>query len=90
MFGRKTLRFERHKQRQFTQQKKRNFRQVSSQKPVSSKAWFTYACGMPSCDCIIMPLLAAEIPAKLNSSQLSRPTADVTVALEAIGEQMFT
>ena len=33
-----------------------------------------------------MPLLAAEIPAKLNSSQLSRPTADVTVALEAISE----
>jgi hypothetical protein len=35
-----------------------------------------------------MPLLAAEIPAKLNSSQLSRPAADVTEALEAIGEQM--
>jgi hypothetical protein len=33
---------------------------------------------------ITMPLLAAEIPAKLSSSQLSRPTADVTVALEAI------
>jgi hypothetical protein len=27
-----------------------------------------------------MPLLAAEIPAKLTSSQLSRPTADVSVA----------
>jgi hypothetical protein len=32
MFGRKILHFERHKQRQFTQQKKRNFRQVSSPK----------------------------------------------------------
>ena len=42
------------------------------------------------CDCIIMPLLAAEIPAKLSSSQLSRSTADVTVALEAIGEHLFT
>jgi hypothetical protein len=31
------LHFERHKQRQFTQYKKRNFRQVSSQKSVSSK-----------------------------------------------------
>jgi hypothetical protein len=30
------------------------------------------------------------IRAKLSSSQLSRPTADVAVALEAIGEQMFT
>jgi hypothetical protein len=37
-----------------------------------------------------MPLLAAEIPAKLNSTQLSQPIADVTEALAAIGEQMFT
>jgi hypothetical protein len=43
-----------------------------------------------ACHCTIMPLLASEIPAKLSSSQLSRPTADVTVALEAVGEQMFT
>jgi hypothetical protein len=43
-----------------------------------------------ACHCTIMPLLAAENPAKLSSSQLSRPTADVTVALEAVGEQMFT
>ena len=26
-----------------------------------------------------MPVFVADIPAKLNSSQLSRPTADVTV-----------
>jgi hypothetical protein len=41
-----------------------------------------------ACDCII--ILAAKIPTKLSPSQLSRPTADVTVALEAIGKQMFT
>ena len=49
-----------------------------------------HICLRHACDCIIMLLLAAEIPAKFNSSQLSRPTADVTVALQAIGEQMFT
>jgi hypothetical protein len=37
-----------------------------------------------------MPLLAAEIPAKLISTQLSQPIVDVTEALAAIGEQMFT
>jgi hypothetical protein len=55
-------------------------------KPAGSNS-IQRACSQAS---IIMPLLAAEIPAKLNSTQLSRPTADVTEAQEAIGEQIFT
>ena len=41
--------------------------------PLLHKAWFTYTC-----DGTGMPVFVADIPAKLSSSQLFRPTADVT------------